>query len=528
VSTPANRIIAAVRSVEHGTATRDDALRAVSTDDVTAVLHAQLGAGDEAIVLCSGIGASPGAAVGRICLSVDAVLDTVDRGEPAILVASETGPADEIGMRESVGILTARGGLASHAAVVARGWGIPAVCGAEMLEVEATAIRVGALVLHEGDIISLDGASGRVLVGELAVDHADAPPELDTLLAWADDIRAGRLGVRANADTAHDAERARSFGAEGIGLCRTEHMFLGERLPTVQAMILADDDAAEEAALAALYELQVADFEGILTAMDGLPVTVRLLDPPLHEFLPPIEELAVEAALGALDDARRGLLEAARYWQEQNPMIGTRGVRLAILRPRLYRMQVRALLDAVARRREAGGHPVAEIMVPLVVNEAELSHVRGWIDEEIAAAGITDGSVKVGTMIETPRAALVAGAIAAVADFVSFGTNDLTQMTFGFSRDDVESRLLKTYLAQGLLAANPFEHLDTEGVGALVADAVIAGRTANPELKAGVCGEHGGDPVSIRFFADAGLDYVSCSPPRVPVARLAAAQWVLS
>jgi pyruvate,orthophosphate dikinase len=337
--------------------------------------------------------------------------------------------------------------------------------------------------------------------------------------------------VRTNADLPEDALVARRFGAEGIGLCRTEHMFLGDRLPIVQRFILAADDAEERAALEELAKLQRSDFESIFEAMDGLPVTIRLLDPPLHEFLPDIEELLVQDALGKLDDEGRVLLAAAQQWREANPMLGTRGVRLGILKPGLYRMQAKAILEAALARKHAGGDPHVEIMIPLIVSEPELELVTAWVREVAAEtfAASDDGAVDylVGTMVETPRAAIAAGEVAEVAEFFSFGTNDLTQMTFGFSRDDVEGRFMTEYLELKLLPANPFETLDQEGVGELVRMAVERGRATRPDLHLGICGEHGGDPASVAFFASVGLDYVSCSPYRVPIARLAAAHAAL-
>jgi pyruvate,orthophosphate dikinase len=338
------------------------------------------------------------------------------------------------------------------------------------------------------------------------------------------------MAVRANADTGADASVARGFGAEGIGLCRTEHMFLGERLPIVRQMILADTPEEETAALEQLRQAQRADFLDILEAMDGLPVTVRLLDPPLHEFLPRIEELAVKAATDALTDEEKAYYQAAQLWHEQNPMLGTRGVRLGVMKPGLYAMQVRALMEAAAERVAAGGKPVVEIMIPLTVTREEMGLARQWVEEAVreATAGITDPvDVTIGTMIETPRAAIRADEIAEEADFFSFGTNDLTQMTFGFSRDDVEGRMMSTYLEKGLLKRNPFETIDPGGVGELVKVGVARGRSTKPDLKVGVCGEHGGDPESITLFHSAGLDYVSCSPFRVPIARLSAAQAIL-
>ncbi|CAN5554790.1 pyruvate, phosphate dikinase [soil metagenome] len=513
---------------------RSEAVLRVSGDQLDQVLHPQFEPTASRQVIATGLAASPGAAVGRAYFSADAAADAADRGEAVILVRQETSPEDVHGMAASEGILTSRGGLVSHAAVVARGWGKPAVCGAEMLRVAQDHFTVGDLTVREGDTLSIDGNTGQVALGAVALAEATTPPEFDKILEWADAIRAGHLVVRANADTGPDAARARAYGAEGIGLCRTEHMFLGDRLPVVQRMILADTPDEEEVALAELGDVQRTDFIEILAAMDGLPVTVRLLDPPLHEFLPGIEELVAADARGELDGQGRALFAAARSWQEQNPMLGTRGVRLGILKAGLYKMQVRALMQAAVAQAEAGGNPVVEIMIPLIVNRAELALVRGWVEEEVAdaVAGAAKGAAKsievlIGTMIATPRAALRADEIAEVADFFSFGTNDLTQMTFGFSRDDVEGRLMARYLDEGLLDRNPFETIDADGVGELVRVGAERGRKAKPDLKLGVCGEHGGDPESIALFHDAGLDYVSCSPFRVPIARLAAAQAVL-
>lgn len=505
-----------------------EALLLVTGDHLDQILHPQIEGNRTA--LATGLGASPGAAVGKVYFSADRAVEAYDEGDDVILVKDETSPEDVHGMAIAEGILTSKGGLASHAAVVARGWGKPAVCGADAIDIGTDQFTVGSIVVAEGDTISLDGAAGEVYLGAVDLSEGDVPAEMDVVLGWADDLRAGRMGVRANADTAEDAARARSFGAEGIGLCRTEHQFLGDRLPVVQAMILANTDDEEVAALEMLAEVQRADFIGLLEAMDGLPVTVRLLDPPLHEFLPNITELAVAEAKGQLDDSGRRLLAAARAQHEENPMLGTRGVRLGILKERLFRMQTRAVAEAAAHQRSAGGNPIVEIMVPLIINRAELDLVRGWIEEELTTTiGVErDGmTITIGTMIETPRAALCADTIAPGADFFSFGTNDLTQMTLGFSRDDVESRIMGEYLDRGLLGANPFQTIDRLGVGALVIRAAREAREVVPGLKMGVCGEHGGDPASIEVFTEAGLDYVSCSPYRVPIARLAAAQAIV-
>jgi pyruvate, orthophosphate dikinase len=515
---------------------REDALLRINEDHVEQVLHPQFASADVKVV-ASGLAASPGAAVGKAYFTADAAAEAAARGEKVILVRSETSPEDVHGMQASQGILTARGGLVSHAAVVARGWGIPAVVGAEALRIKGAAFTVGDVTVSEGDVISLDGTTGEVVLGEVALSASEAPPELEVILGWADTVRGGRnpararLKVRANADTGADAANARARGAEGIGLCRTEHMFLGDdRLPIVREMILADTPDGEAAALEKLRAAQRSDFVEILEAMDGLPVTVRLLDPPLHEFLPSVEELRIREAVEGLSDEEKKLLAAAESWREQNPMLGTRGVRLGVVKPGLYGMQVRALMEAALDRAKAAGKPVVEIMIPLTVNREEMEEARVWVTDAIAQA--LKGSrrhldVTIGTMIETPRAALCADEIAEVADFFSFGTNDLTQMTFGFSRDDVEARMMPAYLAEGLLRRNPFETIDEDGVGDLVNIAVERGRSTNPKVKLGVCGEHGGDPASIAFFQRVGLDYVSCSPFRVPVARLAAAQAIV-
>ncbi len=515
--------------------TRAEAVQRVTAEHLDQVLHPQF-AGSGHDVLTKGLGASPGAAVGRVYLSADDAAAAAERGERVILVRSETSPEDVHGMLASQGILTARGGLVSHAAVVARGWGKPAVVGAEKVRIAGRSFTVGATVVNEGDWISIDGAAGEVVLGQVELAEAKASDEFVTLLGWADVIRKGHLKVRANADNGPDAANGRRMGAEGIGLCRTEHMFIAEdRLPIVRRMILADNTATEDAALEELRVAQRADFIEILEAMDGLPVTVRLLDPPLHEFLPDTGELAIKEATVGLSAEEQKLFEAAKQWHEFNPMLGTRGVRLGVIKPGLYSMQVRALMEAAVQRVADGGTPVIEIMIPLTVTREELALARTWVEEAVTAALAGSGradrrklAVTIGTMIETPRAALRAGEIAEVADFFSFGTNDLTQMTFGFSRDDVEGRMMSAYLEKGLLKHNPFEVVDADGVGELVRLGVSRGRATRPSLKVGVCGEHGGDPESIAVFADAGCDYVSCSPFRVPIARLSAAQVVLA
>jgi pyruvate,orthophosphate dikinase len=514
---------------ERMTLSHEEAVQRVTAEHLDQVLHPRFKYKGDEVVIAKGLNASPGAAVGKAYFTADDAAEAAARGEAVILVRTETSPEDVHGMSVAKGILTSRGGLVSHAAVVARGWGTPAVVGADAIKISGNSFEAGGVTVNEGDVISVDGSTGNVITGEVPVILPEPPPEFAVILGWADEIRAGKLAVRANADTGADAAKARQFGAEGIGLCRTEHMFLADdRLPIVRRMILAGTEAEEAAALEELRVAQKADFYEVLEAMDGLPVTIRLLDPPLHEFLPRTEELRIkEAKTGSLSDEERKLLKAAESWHEFNPMLGVRGVRLGVIKPGLYAMQVRALMEAAADRVAAGGRPVVEIMIPLTVGREEMALARGWVEEAVtgAAAGV---DVTIGTMIETPRAALRAGEIAEVADFFSFGTNDLTQMTFGFSRDDVESRLMPAYLGQALLKRNPFETIDAAGVGELVKLAAQRGREAKPGLKLGVCGEHGGDPESITLFQQAGLDYVSCSPFRVPIARLSAAQAILN
>jgi pyruvate,orthophosphate dikinase len=513
--------------------TKEEAVARITPDHIDSVLHPQFAPG-KWNVIAKGLAASPGAAVGHAYFTAEAAAEAAATGRKVILVRNETSPEDVKGMLASEGILTARGGLVSHAAVVARGWGKPAVVGAEALRIDANSAVVGDVVIREGDVISIDGSTGEVVLGAVELTTAEAPPELETILSWADEITAGRIQVWANADNGPDATNARKFGARGIGLCRTEHMFFDERrLPVVRRMLLAEGEEQEKAALEELRATQKEDFVSILEAMDGLPVVVRLLDPPLHEFLPRVEELAVKEATVGLEPEEAKMYAAAKAWREDNPMIGTRGVRLGVIKPGLYAMQVRALMEAAAERAAKGGHPIVEVMIPLTVNKEEMALARSWVEQAIADVAKETGfgdqvEVKIGTMIETPRAALRAGDIAELAEFFSFGTNDLTQMTFGFSRDDVEGRLMPTYLDKGLLPANPFQSIDVAGVGELVRIAVERGKAARPDLSVGVCGEHGGDPASIKFFYGAGLDYVSCSPFRVPIARLAAAHAVLA
>ncbi|MDP5311815.1 MULTISPECIES: pyruvate, phosphate dikinase [Streptomyces] len=494
-----------------------------------------------------GIAASPGAAVGKAVFDSYTAVKWSRSGEKVILIRRETNPDDLDGMIAAEGILTSRGGKTSHAAVVARGMGKTCVCGAEDLEVDTKRRRmtVGGRVIEEGDVVSIDGSTGKVYLGEVPVvpspvveyfegrmhAGADDADELvaavHRIMAYADRVR--RLRVRANADNAEDALRARRFGAQGIGLCRTEHMFLGERREMVEKLILADTDQERETALEQLLPLQKADFIELFEAMDGLPVTVRLLDPPLHEFLPDITELSVRVALAeSRKDANENdlrLLQAVHKLHEQNPMLGLRGVRLGLVIPGLFAMQVRAIAEAAAERKNAKGDPRPEIMIPLVGTVQELEIVREEADRviaEVQAATGTNLKLKIGTMIELPRAALTAAQIAEAAEFFSFGTNDLTQTVWGFSRDDVEASFFTAYLEKGIFGVSPFETIDKDGVGSLVRSAVAAGKATRPDLKLGVCGEHGGDPESVHFFHEVGLDYVSCSPFRIPVARLEA------
>ncbi|MFJ8206326.1 pyruvate, phosphate dikinase [Micromonospora chalcea] len=535
--TAAAAFVIAAQLAEEGLITADEALTRVTGAQLAQLMFPAFDVAGAPEPLAVGVGASPGAAVGRVVF--DSAAAAASTG-PVILVRPETNPDDLPGMIAAVGVLTSRGGKTSHAAVVARGMGRTCVCGAEALtiDVERGEFTVGEQVVRAGEVISIDGTSGRIWRGEVPVQPSpvaryltgELRPEADPLVAavhrllgHADAVRT--LGVHANADTPDDARRARELGAEGIGLCRTEHMFLGERRELVERLILADGPAEVGAALDALLPLQRADFVGLLTAMDGLPVTVRLLDPPLHEFLPPLAELTARVAGAQARGEEPGhdgvLLTAVRRMHETNPMLGLRGVRLGLVVPGLFAMQVRALAEAAAQRVRAGGDPRPEIMVPLVGDVRELAAVAD--EARRVLAGVPGApEIPIGTMIETPRAALTAGDIAAEARFFSFGTNDLTQMTWAFSRDDVEGAFFSTYLERGIFPVSPFESIDATGVGRLVRLAVAEGRAARPDLTVGVCGEHGGDPESIGFFAAAGLDYVSCSPYRVPVARLAA------
>jgi pyruvate, orthophosphate dikinase len=537
----------ATQLVDQGLIDEAEALQRVNGAQLAQLMFPRFDDEAATVLLGRGIAASPGAAVGKAVFDSYTAVKWSRSGEKVILIRRETNPDDLDGMIAAEGILTSRGGKTSHAAVVARGMGKTCVCGAEEIEVDTKRRRltVGDTVVEEGDLVSVDGSTGKVYLGEVPVvpspvveyfegrmhAGADDADELvaavHRIMAYADRVR--RLRVRANADNAEDALRARRFGAQGIGLCRTEHMFLGERREMVEKLILADTDDEREAALAALLPFQKADFIELFESMDGLPVTVRLLDPPLHEFLPDITELSVRVALAeSRKDANENdlrLLQAVHKLHEQNPMLGLRGVRLGLVIPGLFAMQVRAIAEAAAQRKNAKGDPRAEIMIPLVGTVQELEIVREEADRVVAEVEEATGTqlkLTIGTMIELPRAALTAGQIAEAAQFFSFGTNDLTQTVWGFSRDDVEASFFTAYLEKGIFGVSPFETIDKDGVGALVRSAVEAGRATRPDLKLGVCGEHGGDPESVHFFHEVGLDYVSCSPFRIPVARLEA------
>jgi pyruvate, orthophosphate dikinase len=538
----------AVHMVDEGLIDMDEALRRVTGEQLANLMFPRFDTDADKDLLAVGMNASPGAAVGKAVFDWATAVEWAEQGEDVILVRKETTPEDLHGMMVARGVLTSRGGKTSHAAVVARGMGRTCVCGAEALDVDTRegefTVR-GGRTISEGDVISIDGSTGEVFAGAVPVvashvvrhfegEDTDHPvvEAVARLMEHADSKR--RLRVRTNADTAEDAARARRFGAQGIGLCRTEHMFLGERRQLVENLIVAEDEAGQEAALADLLPLQRKDFLKIFEAMDGLPVTIRLIDPPLHEFLPDITELSVQMAVadvrGHRKKRQRKLLSAVQRLHESNPMLGLRGVRLGIVIPGLFTMQARAILEAAAERIRNGGRAEPEIMIPLVASVRELDLVKARIVEvarRVEAELHVTIPHKIGTMIELPRAAMTAGAIAGSAEFFSFGTNDLTQMTWGFSRDDVEASFFGTYLSQGVFPVSPFESLDVEGVGALVRRAATDGREANPDLHLGVCGEHGGDPASIHFFNEVGLDYVSCSPFRVPVARLEAGRAAL-
>ncbi len=524
--------------VEEGVITREQAVQRIDPNQLDQLLHPTIDPTATRDLVAAGLNASPGAGVGEVVLDADTAEQRGKAGIAVILVRWETTPDDIHGVIVAQGVLTAHGGMTSHAAVVARGMGKPCVVGIDGLQIDMQdrSIIIGGRKILEGETITMDGSTGEVFAGALPL----VPPRFDEyfqrITSWADQIRT--LQVRANADTPEDAERARGFGAEGIGLCRTEHMFMSEdRLPAVRRMILAREIDERLLALAELAPMQQGDFEGILRVMDGLPVTIRLLDPPLHEFLPSlldassnVERIREHGAQGDLKSAE-ALLKRVKELTESNPMLGTRGCRLGLLFPEIYEMQARAIVRAALKVKAEGGDPRPEIMIPLVGFAEELRRMRELVvevaAEECEAAGI-DFPIEIGTMIELPRAAFVADQIAEHGDFFSFGTNDLTQMVLGVSRDDAEGKFLTQYLEDGVIDNNPFQTLDVDGVGAVVRMGCELGRKTKPNIKLGVCGEHGGDPASVRFFHDVGVTYVSCSPFRVPIARLAAAQAALA
>jgi pyruvate,orthophosphate dikinase len=522
----------AVDAVQEGLLTPAEAINTIEARSLHALLHPTFDPAASYEVIARGVAASPGAAKGAIVFTAPDAVTAGDDGRDVILVRPFTEADDVAGFNAAKGILTSEGGKASHAALVARGMGRPAVTGAADLDIDlhAREIHVDGRVLREGDLIAIDGTSGMITLDDVPLVTPQVDPRFDTVLGWCDELRT--IGVRANADTPEDARRARAFGAEGIGLCRTEHMFMAaDRQPKMQAMIMADDEAGRRVALDQLLPLQQEDFEGMFEAMESLPVTIRLLDPPLHEFMPDRFELVERITIARLsNDPKLGelehTLERMRGLEEGNPMLGTRGVRLGLVHPEIYEMQVRAIFRAARAVRERTGHaPRVEIMIPLVAYARELELARDLVlrvgIEEGAAVGRDFG---VGTMIELPRACFVAGEIAQYAEFFSFGTNDLTQTGLGFSRDDIEARIVPHYVDSGIVQRSPFATIDEQGVGELVRIAVERGRAARPGLEVGICGEHGGDTASIRFFHSAGLDYVSCSPFRLPIARVAAAQ----
>ena len=522
----------AVDAVREGLLSKAEAITTIDAGSLDALLHPSFDPEVDYQVLARGVGASPGAAKGTIVFTAQEAVDGSADGAAVILVRSFTEADDVAGFHAAKGILTSEGGKASHAALVARGMGRPAVTGAGELDVDLHAgeVRVGELVLRKGDFIAIDGSTGTVTTDDVPLVEAHVEERLETVLGWCDALRI--LGVRANADTPEDALRARRLGAEGIGLCRTEHMFMAaDRQPRMRAMIMAEDESARRAALDELLPLQQRDFEGLFEQMAGFPVAIRLLDPPLHEFLPDPFELREQIVQARLEASPRlaeleHQLERMRSLEETNPMLGTRGVRLGILHPEIYEMQVRAIVRAARAVRERSGEaPRLEIMIPLVAYERELELARARAVAVAAEEGLAYGDdFRIGTMIELPRACLIADRIARHADFFSFGTNDLTQTAIGFSRDDIEGRIIPRYVEEKIVNGSPFASLDEAGVGELVRIAVRLGRRGRADIELGICGEHGGDPDSIRFFHLAGLDYVSCSPFRLPIARVAAAQ----
>jgi len=522
----------AVDAFEERLLTKAEAVATIDADNLDALLHPSFDTTARYTVIARGVAASPGAAKGTIVFTAPDAVEQAADGKAVILVRPFTEADDVAGFHAAVGILTSEGGKASHAALVARGMGRPAVTGAAALDINLKLgeVRIGDLVLHAGDFIAIDGTNGVITTDDVPLVEAHIDARFETVLRWSDELR--QIGVRANADTPEDASRAHRFGAEGIGLCRTEHMFMAaDRQPKMRAMIMASDDAGRQAALDELLPLQQSDFEGLFEAMTGWPVTIRLLDPPLHEFLPDRFELHEEIVRARIDRSPRlehleNEFDRVRSLDEVNPMLGTRGVRLGVMQPEVYEMQARAIARAaVAVRERTGRAPHLEIMIPLVDYERELELVKDRVVRVAQEEGLTLGTdFGVGTMIELPRACFVADQIARHADFFSFGTNDLTQCGLGFSRDDIEGRIIPRYVEEKIVDGSPFATIDQAGVGELVRIAVERGRRERPELELGVCGEHGGDPESIRFFHDSGLDYVSCSPFRLPIARVAAAQ----
>jgi pyruvate,orthophosphate dikinase len=522
----------AVDAFEERLLTKAEAVATIDAGALDALLHPSFDTTARFTAIAHGVAASPGAAKGTIVFTAPEAVAQAAEGKAVILVRPFTEADDVAGFHAAVGILTSEGGKASHAALVARGMGRPAITGAAALDVDLKIgeVRIDDLVLHAGDFIAIDGTNGIITTDDVPLVEAHIDARFETVLRWADELR--QVGVRANADTPEDAARAHRFGAEGIGLCRTEHMFMAaDRQPKMRAMIMAEDEAGRRAALDELLPLQQSDFEGLFEAMPGWPVTIRLLDPPLHEFLPDRFELNEEIVRARIDRSPRleGLerqFDRARSLEETNPMLGTRGVRLGVMEPEVYEMQVRAIARAaLAVRERTGRAPRLEIMIPLVAYERELELVRARVVSVAEEEGLTYGAdFGAGTMIELPRACFIADRIARHADFFSFGTNDLTQCAVGFSRDDIEGRIIPRYVEEKIVDGSPFATIDEPGVGELVRIAVERGRRERPDLELGVCGEHGGDPQSIRFFHDSGLDYVSCSPFRLPIARVAAAQ----
>jgi pyruvate,orthophosphate dikinase len=511
----------------------------VEADQLNQLLHRQIDSSARLEVLAKGLPASPGAASGKVVFDSDEAEKLSKDGEKVLLVRTETTPDDIHGIVAAQGILTSRGGMTSHAAVVARGMGKPCVCGCEAIKIDYAKqqFTVGGTVIKAGDLVSIDGATGRVIMGKVPMKDPELSKEYNELLAWADELKS--LDVRANADNPEDALKAREFGAKGIGLTRTEHMFMGQdRLPYVQQMILADTLDEREEALANLLPMQEGDFYGILKAMEGYPVCIRLLDPPLHEFLPSLEELLVETTKlrvtgenPALLEEKESLLKKVRQLHEFNPMLGHRGCRLGITFPEVYEMQMRAIFNAAARLTKEGCKVFPEVEIPLTISKEEMAFFKEritLIGQEVMAKFNVNFHYAFGTMIEIPRAALLADELAETAEFFSFGTNDLTQTCLGFSRDDAEGKFLPDYLENKILKENPFVTLDRKGVGQLMQLAVERGRKTRPDIVVGICGEHGGDPSSVQFCHQIGLDFVSCSPYRVPIARLSAAQAAVS